>query len=197
MFVDYAVPVLSLAFVAWAAARRRLSSRPRRMSMVATIPLACGVMTLLRTGGITGDRRFGFPVAVGGDSRGTSPRPKLAQRAGGPPVGSSSGEDFRGTVLGPRHPARRFIDLSKHCGDGLVVSVVARNCRDLCPEACLLDASTSRENSRTGVGKTESYTSPYPTAGTSHERNLFAQVGHSRSSSIAFRLSDSKSGRPA
>jgi outer membrane protein assembly factor BamB len=51
----FAIPVLSLALVAWAAASRHLSSGPRRASMVATILLACGVFTLLRTGGITGD----------------------------------------------------------------------------------------------------------------------------------------------
>jgi outer membrane protein assembly factor BamB len=54
MFVIYAVPVLSLAFVAWAVASRRLSDGFRRGSMVATILFACGVFTLLRTGGIAG-----------------------------------------------------------------------------------------------------------------------------------------------
>ena len=51
----FAIPVLSLALVASAAASRRLSSGPRRASMVAAILLACGLMTLLRTGGVTGD----------------------------------------------------------------------------------------------------------------------------------------------
>jgi outer membrane protein assembly factor BamB len=51
----YAIPVLSLALVCWAVASRRFSSGPRRASMVATILLACGVFTLLRTGGMTGD----------------------------------------------------------------------------------------------------------------------------------------------
>ena len=55
MFVIYAIPVLSLAFVAWAAASRRLTDGLRRASMVATILLACGVWALLRTDGITGD----------------------------------------------------------------------------------------------------------------------------------------------
>ena len=55
MFLIYAIPVLSLAFVVWAVASRRLSSGPRRASMVAAILLACGVLTLVRTGGITGD----------------------------------------------------------------------------------------------------------------------------------------------
>jgi outer membrane protein assembly factor BamB len=51
----FAIPVLSLALVAWAVATRHLSSGPRRASMVATILLACGVFTLVRTGGITGE----------------------------------------------------------------------------------------------------------------------------------------------
>jgi outer membrane protein assembly factor BamB len=51
----YAIPVLSLALVAWAVASRRLSSRPRRASMVATILLACAIFTLVRTDGVTSD----------------------------------------------------------------------------------------------------------------------------------------------
>ena len=54
-FPIYAIPVLSLAFVVWAVASRRLADGPRRAAMVATILLACGVWTLVRTGGITGD----------------------------------------------------------------------------------------------------------------------------------------------
>lgn len=55
MFVFYIIPLLGLALVAWAVASRRLSSGPRRVSMVAAILIACGVTTLVRTGGITGD----------------------------------------------------------------------------------------------------------------------------------------------
>ena len=54
-FVAYIIPVLSLAFVVWAVASRRLTLRLRRVTMVATILLACGVWMLVRTGGITGD----------------------------------------------------------------------------------------------------------------------------------------------
>src|SRR5438128_944986 len=54
MLVIFAVPVLSMALVAWAVASRRLSDGARRASMVATILFACGVFTLLRTGGIAG-----------------------------------------------------------------------------------------------------------------------------------------------
>jgi outer membrane protein assembly factor BamB len=53
-FPIYAIPVLCLTFVVWAVASRRLSVGLRRVTMVATILLACGVWTLLRTGGVTG-----------------------------------------------------------------------------------------------------------------------------------------------
>jgi outer membrane protein assembly factor BamB len=55
MLPIFAIPMLCLALVCGAAAGRRLSSGPRRAWMVATILLACGVFTLLRTGGMTGD----------------------------------------------------------------------------------------------------------------------------------------------
>jgi len=60
MFAIYAIPVLSLAFVVWAVASRRLSDGLRLMTMVATILLASGVWTLLRTDGMTGDARHDF-----------------------------------------------------------------------------------------------------------------------------------------
>jgi outer membrane protein assembly factor BamB len=53
--VTFALPVLCLAFVIWAAATRRLPDGPRRATMVATIVLACAVWTLARTEGISGD----------------------------------------------------------------------------------------------------------------------------------------------
>ncbi|MBA3357591.1 MAG: hypothetical protein H0U18_16960 [Pyrinomonadaceae bacterium] len=53
LFPILAIPVLSLAFVAWAVASRRLSNGPRRAAMIATILLACGVSTLVRPGGFT------------------------------------------------------------------------------------------------------------------------------------------------
>lgn len=55
MFIYYAIPVLSLAFVAWAVAGRRLAATPRRLSMVAVILLACGAWALVRTAGVTGE----------------------------------------------------------------------------------------------------------------------------------------------
>ncbi len=53
LFPIMAIPLLSLAFVAWAVASRRLSDGLRRATMVATILLACGGWALVRTGGFT------------------------------------------------------------------------------------------------------------------------------------------------
>jgi outer membrane protein assembly factor BamB len=54
MLPIFSVPVLCMALVVWAAGSRRLSTGPRWAALVAAIVLACGVMTLLRTGGIGG-----------------------------------------------------------------------------------------------------------------------------------------------
>lgn len=59
-FFIYAIPLLSLTFVIWAVASRRLSERTRRVTMVATILLTCGVWTLLRTDGMTSDMGHDF-----------------------------------------------------------------------------------------------------------------------------------------
>src|SRR4029079_1944232 len=48
-----AIPVLALALVVWAVASRHLSTGLRRASMVATIVLACGLWTVVRTDGVT------------------------------------------------------------------------------------------------------------------------------------------------
>jgi outer membrane protein assembly factor BamB len=53
LFPILAVPVLGLAFVVWAVATHRLPDGIRRVTMVATILLACGGWTLVRTGGFT------------------------------------------------------------------------------------------------------------------------------------------------
>src|SRR5262245_27367333 len=60
MLPIYSIPVLSLALVAWALASRRLSSGPRRASMVGSILLACVFMTLVRTGGLNGEGNSDF-----------------------------------------------------------------------------------------------------------------------------------------
>jgi outer membrane protein assembly factor BamB len=55
MFFLYAVPLLGVVFVLWAAAGRGLADGPRRATLVATILLASGVWTIARSNGITGD----------------------------------------------------------------------------------------------------------------------------------------------
>ncbi len=55
MLYIFAIPVLCLALVAWAVATRRLSAGPRRLGLVAAILLGCGLLTLVRTGGVSGD----------------------------------------------------------------------------------------------------------------------------------------------
>jgi outer membrane protein assembly factor BamB len=60
LFFVYAVPLLSLAFVAWAVVSRRLAIGPRWAAMAAAIVLACGVWALVRTGGVTGGFDWDF-----------------------------------------------------------------------------------------------------------------------------------------
>ena len=60
MFYILAPPFLGLAFVAWAVATRHRPDGARRVSMVATVLLACGAWALFRTGGITGEADSDF-----------------------------------------------------------------------------------------------------------------------------------------
>jgi len=60
LFPVLAVPTLVLAFVAWAVATRNLPDRTRRVSMAATILLACLPWALVRTGGFTSDFHHDF-----------------------------------------------------------------------------------------------------------------------------------------
>jgi outer membrane protein assembly factor BamB len=53
LFFFYAIPALSLAFVIWAVASRRLAGGLRRTAMVATILVACGGWALVRTAGVS------------------------------------------------------------------------------------------------------------------------------------------------
>src|SRR5215212_11520406 len=48
----YAIPFLSLAFVIWAIATRRLPDRVRHATLVATILIACGAWLFVRQNGI-------------------------------------------------------------------------------------------------------------------------------------------------
>jgi outer membrane protein assembly factor BamB len=54
-FLLHVVPVLSLAFLVWAVGSRRLTNGLRSAAMVATILLACGVFTLVRSKGLRGN----------------------------------------------------------------------------------------------------------------------------------------------
>ena len=49
------IPLLSLALVVWAVAARRLSGGVRLATLAASMFLACGVLTLIRSSGVTGD----------------------------------------------------------------------------------------------------------------------------------------------
>jgi hypothetical protein len=60
MLPVFAVPVLSLAFVVWAVATSRLSNPVRRLTLLATVLLACGAWTLVRTNGITAEAASDF-----------------------------------------------------------------------------------------------------------------------------------------
>src|SRR3989454_3428074 len=113
-----AIPVLSLAFVVWAVATRRLSDGPRRATMVATILLACGVWALVRTGGFTAGsfhndlhwrwtktpeerlmaKSGNEPGALlagreAAETPGKTPRGKNRQQPGGGPPGSGGGQN--------------------------------------------------------------------------------------------------------
>ncbi len=58
--VGYAVPLLCLALAVWAVASRRLARGSRLPTLAATILLACGPWTLVRTDGMTGDHASKF-----------------------------------------------------------------------------------------------------------------------------------------
>ena len=53
LYYFYAIPVLALALVVWAAASRRLADGPRRAALVATVLLVCGGWMALRTEGVS------------------------------------------------------------------------------------------------------------------------------------------------
>jgi outer membrane protein assembly factor BamB len=54
LFYVYAIPILALVLVAWAVASRGMGTGARRISLVATLLLACGAWTALRIDGVTG-----------------------------------------------------------------------------------------------------------------------------------------------
>jgi outer membrane protein assembly factor BamB len=54
LIILLSIPLLSLALVAWAVAARRFSGGVRLATLVASMFLACGVLTLIRISGVTG-----------------------------------------------------------------------------------------------------------------------------------------------
>ena len=54
MFPVFAIPIVALALVAWAAATRTLGQKARRVALVIVILVATGGWTLVRTGGFSG-----------------------------------------------------------------------------------------------------------------------------------------------
>ncbi len=60
IYFVHAVPVLTLAFVVWAVVTRSRPLAFRRLTMVATIVLACGFWTLVRTDGMDGTASASF-----------------------------------------------------------------------------------------------------------------------------------------
>jgi hypothetical protein len=62
MFMFYSIPVLSLFFVVWAAARGLLPAGLRRITMAGTILLASGLWVILRTDGMDGQAHQNFAL---------------------------------------------------------------------------------------------------------------------------------------
>jgi hypothetical protein len=81
--LGYAVPVVCLGLVTGATAGRRLAAGPRRATVAAAILLACGVWTLVRMEGISGDHAAQFHWRWA-----KSPEERLVAQAAGPAVRS-------------------------------------------------------------------------------------------------------------
>ncbi len=98
MFPIYATPALSLAFVVWAVASRRLADRPQRVAMVATILLACGGWTLLRMDGITsgGSAHFAWRWAETSEERLLARAPDEPAALPSAPEAMETGADWPG-----------------------------------------------------------------------------------------------------
>ncbi|HEX2970404.1 MAG TPA: PQQ-binding-like beta-propeller repeat protein [Bacteroidales bacterium] len=60
MFITYAVPILSLLFVAWVVITRNITGNARLISMILVIVAGSGFWALLRTDGMTGEARQYF-----------------------------------------------------------------------------------------------------------------------------------------
>src|SRR5712692_8631280 len=114
-------------------------------------------------------------------NHGLPPPHRLLPKRGGPRESTVFNHSFVATPSDVHENVQApglVIDASKHLGNGLVVGVVAGDRCDLGSEVCLLDASPSREDGRTGVGEAQGHSAPDPPAGPSYERDLLTQVGH-------------------
>lgn len=105
LFPILALPVLSIAFVAWAVTSRYFSDTPRRTAMVATILLACGVWTLVRTGGFTAnfDNDFAWRWSQ-------TPEERLLAQASDEPTGAAEGVTPVSAAVGADWPGFRGAD---------------------------------------------------------------------------------------
>jgi outer membrane protein assembly factor BamB len=82
MFPVFGIMSMSVALVVGALIGRRLSDGPRRAVLAASILLACGAWTLVRTGGITGDADSDFAWRWS-----QTPEERLLARGGDEPAG--------------------------------------------------------------------------------------------------------------
>jgi outer membrane protein assembly factor BamB len=94
LFPMLAMPGLCLAFVLWAAASRRMSVGLQRATLVAAIVLPCGVWTLIRTGGFTGnfDNDLAWRWTATPEQRLLAQGDEFFDSASGKPVESVRGE---------------------------------------------------------------------------------------------------------
>ncbi len=113
LFPIYAFPFLSLAFVVWAVASRGLADGPRRATMAATILLASGAWTLVRTGGISngGDMDFAWRWTMTAEERLLAESDDALTARPATPVEAEAGSDwpgFRGPVRNGVAPGARI-----------------------------------------------------------------------------------------
>ena len=101
----YAIPVVSLAFVLWAVVTRNLSDQIRRVSMIATVVVTCGVWAFVRSDGLTGDgaAQLAWRWSDTAEER-------LLARAGDDPVGATSVQTAVVTDDEPEWPGLRGPD---------------------------------------------------------------------------------------
>ena len=109
--IAYAVPGLCFALVAGALAGRRLPDRSRRATLAAAILLACGVWTLVRTTGISGDHvaEFGWRWAKSTEERlvaNASPKPAAISSVRPAELAPARGQPAAGDWPGFRGPGR-------------------------------------------------------------------------------------------